>query len=467
MLFVFAAVRLLQFSAFGPAFVLGSAMLVAGWAFSARGSDLVDLRASASAGGFRQVRMLVESKGKLKLNADGQEVKHLPLTVEGELLYCERVLSRGKSPLDWRIARNYQAASAKIRLHESDLNSELRDSRRLIVVESSAAESLAFSPAGPLTREELELLEAPAGSLTPEALLPPRALKSGAQYPLDETIVARLVGLEAVSQHDVVATLESAKDGVALIAFAGKVTGAVGGVSSDSELKGKLNFDLKKRTVTWLTLAVKENRAIGHAKPGFEVVTTVRMVAEPVKTGPLLDDKSLAGLTLSAGKGERLLEMDCDAGGYQLHHDRRWSVMLERPDVTVLRFVDRGDLIAQCNITPRPALPEGQELTMEGFQADVKKVLGNNFDEIVEASEEMDETGRRLLRVVVAGKAGELAIQWTYYDISDGKGRHASLVFTMEASLLERFATIDRELIGGLQFSPDRQPTPADGGSVD
>jgi hypothetical protein len=460
MLFVFAAARLLQYHTSNLAFSL-SAALAASFSTLAIASDLVDLKPATIGGSHRQVRMLVDSNGKLKLNADGQEVKHLPLKVEGELLYAERVLARGKTWLDTRVARHYQKASAKIRLHESDLTTDLRLERRLIAVESSAAQSLTFSPSGPLTREELELLEPPAGSLAPEALLPPRALKAGGRYPLEEAVITRLLGLEAVTQHDVSAALESAKDGVALITFAGKVTGAVGGVSSDSELKGKLNFDLKKRAVTWLTIAVKENRAIGHAKPGFEVVTTIRMVAEPVNPAPLLDDKSLAGLTLKPGPGEKLLEMTSAAAGFQLHHDRRWSVMLDRPDLAVLRFVDRGDLIAQCNITPRPALAEGQQLTMEGFQNDVKRVLGSNFEEIVEATEETDDLGRRLLRVVVAGKVGDLPIQWTYYELADNKNGRASLVFTLEASLLDRFASLDRELLAGFSFIATKQPTPA------
>ncbi len=428
----------------------------------AQGRDeLIDLRPIAGVGSQRQVRVVIESDGKLKLNADGKEVKHLPLKAQGDLLYAERVLGQTKNWAETRVVRAYISGSAKIRLHESELVNSLRPARRTVVVESTPAGSLTFCPAGPLTREELDLLEPPASGLAPEALLSPRAVKLGSQWPLSEAIVARLLGLEVVSQQDVVATLESAKDGVALVTFTGKASGAVSGVSSDCELKGKLNFDVQRRVVTWLTLAIKENRAIGHAQPGFEVVTTVRMVMEPAQNAAAVSDRTLAGLTLKAGPGEKLIELTSDDGGFQLHHDRRWSVMLERPDIAVLRFVDRGDLVAQCNITPRPSLAAGQQLTMEGFQADVKRVLGNNFEEIVEASEETDDVRRRLLRVVVAGKAGDLPIQWTYYELCDAQGRRVSLVFTIEQSLLQRFAALDRELIAGFQFQAEKQPTPA------
>jgi hypothetical protein len=175
-------------------------------------SDLVDLRPGSQAGGYRQCKVVVEVEGKLKLNADGKEVTHLPVKAKAELEYAERVLSQAKQWSEVRLARSYRAADAKIRLRETDIDNRLRDARRLIVVESTAKQALLFSPQGTLTREELELIETPASGLAPEALLPPRVLKIGGQWPLEDATVARLLGLEAVSQQNVACTLESVKD---------------------------------------------------------------------------------------------------------------------------------------------------------------------------------------------------------------------------------------------------------------
>src|SRR5207247_1414770 len=120
--------------------------------------------------------------------------------------------------------------------------SELRPDRKLIVIQSDANAATTFSPAGPLTREELELVEAPASDLALEALLPLRAVKIAGQWSLSDAAVARLLGLEALSQQDIVCTLDSVKDDLALVIMSGKVAGAVGGVSSDIDLRGKLNF---------------------------------------------------------------------------------------------------------------------------------------------------------------------------------------------------------------------------------
>src|SRR5438309_11236267 len=50
-------------------------------------TDTVDFRPAAKAGSHRQSKVIVEVEGKLKLNADGKEVKHLPIKVHGELHY--------------------------------------------------------------------------------------------------------------------------------------------------------------------------------------------------------------------------------------------------------------------------------------------------------------------------------------------------------------------------------------------
>jgi hypothetical protein len=425
-------------------------------------TDLIDLRPVTPVGSYRQVKAVVEVEGKLKLNADGKEVQHLPLKVQAELQYAERVLAQAKQWSDFRLARSFETARANIRLRESDLKNQLQDSRKLIVAEATgAAPSTLFSPLGPLTREELELIQVPAAGLALEALLPLRVLKIDGQWTLSDATVGRMLGLETVSQQDVACTLNSVKDNLAIVSLVGKVSGAVGGVSSDIELKGKLNYDLKQRSVTWLTLAYKEDRAVGHAQPGFEVVTTLKLVAAPCRPLAQLSDSALAKLPLTATPPQLALELQTAESGIQLMHDRRWSVMYDRPDVTVLRFVDRGDLIAQCNISPRPPLGPQQQLTLEGFQEDIERVLGKNFEQVVEASEEASDANLRILRIVAAGKAGDLPIHWTYYHLSNDQGRRASLVFTIESSLQERFPTIDRELIGGFTFTAEKQPTSA------
>jgi hypothetical protein len=436
---------------FTVAFAAANSLAIAG--------ETYHLQSAQATGWHQQVKVVVETEGELKLNPDGSEVKRLPVKVQADLAYVERTLGMGKS---LKTVRSYAQAQANIRLRDSDLASTLRDERRLIVSQSDEKQALTFSPLGPLTREELELLDVPGSGLTLAALLPLRVVKIDQSWQIPDWAVARLMGLDIVNQHDVTGKLTDVKENIATIALQGKLAGAIGGVTSEIELTGKLNFDLKQRTITWLALGFQENRAIGHAQPGFEVAGKVRMVAAPIRAAEVVNNAALANLPVAATRETTLIDFAADSAGYSLAHDRRWNVMLDRHDATILRLVDRGDLVAQCNISRLPTLAKGEQLTLEAFQDDVKKTLGKNFGQIVEAAQETGDNDVRMLRVIVSGSTADLPIQWSYYHLSDGTGNRASFVFTIEGSLVQRFAQIDRELVSAFRFQVGKQPTPAE-----
>ena len=50
--------------------------------------------------------------------------------------------------------------------------------------------------------------------------------------------------------------------------MAGVVQGAIGGVSTEIELKAKYEYDLQQKRITWFALLIKEKRAVGHVSPG-------------------------------------------------------------------------------------------------------------------------------------------------------------------------------------------------------
>ena len=206
-------------------------------------------------------------------------------------------------------------------------------------------------------------------------------------------------------------------------------------------------------------MAVNEKRSIGHAEPGFDVVSQVRVAIEPINKSDPLTEKSVAGLPLDVNAASTLLTFDTAKSYFRMLLDRRWRVLTDRHDITILRLIDRGDLIAQCNLASLPELPAGRQLSLEELQDDIKQSLEKNAPQFVEATQAIDDDGLRVLRVVVVGQVAELPIQWAYYHLSNNAGRRASFVFTLESSLIERFAEIDRALTGTFQFLPRPTPT--------
>jgi hypothetical protein len=147
------------------------------------------------------------------------------------------------------------------------------------------------------------------------------------------------------------------------------------------------------------------------------------------------------------------LEFKSDNAGFQMLVGRTWHVMIDRQDVAVMRFVDRGDLIAQCNLSQLPELAENEPFAMEQFQQDIKRILDENFGEFVTASESQNDEGLHVMRVVASGTVSDLPIHWVYYHIRNPAGRRASCVFTMEANLVDRFEGADHSLISSFQFT--------------
>jgi len=197
-----------------------------------------------------------------------------------------------------------------------------------------------------------------------------------------------------------------------------------------------------------------------------DATAKVRIQLAPLKHSVALAPELLDGVSLEADPEHQLLEYSSSGRKFQLNHDRSWYVAQEDAASTILRRVDGGDLIAQCNVTALSSIKQDRRTTLAKFQEEIKKALGENFGEFVAATEEQEKSGRLVYRVMAAGTAAELPVEWIYYLVQDAEGRRTSAVFTMEQSLTERFAAADRPLIASLtMLSPSSEspakPTPA------
>ena len=404
------------------------------------------------------VKVAIEIKGKLKLGTPGKTSTELPLEVRADLSYDERVLDAGDTTgtdgTKRRSIRQYDEAQASIVVGKSNIASRLAPDRRLIVAQTGSDGQILFSPIEPLTREELELLDVPASSLLLTALLPESAVKPGDTWKPDSRWLAPILGWDSVSQADITCRFDRVEEDVAYMEMGGTATGAAEGVASDIELRAKYSFDLADKRINWFVLAMKERRSIGHAEPGFDVVCRIRLESETIDQAPSLADDALVDLPLVSPPGITLLRLEPAVGGVHLMHDRRWRVTEDSDELAVLRLVDKGDILAQCNLSPLTPLAPGKHLTLEELQSDVQRALGKRFAEFVEASQATTESSLRVLRTVSIGSVENIPIQWVHYHVSDEKGNRVGLSFTLEAPRVERFAEADQALIQSIELIP-------------
>jgi hypothetical protein len=407
-----------------------------------------------AAGRLTRVQIALEVAGELKINADGKKVIPLGITGKGELLYDERIVADPNNAAALRTARYYHNASAQSRVGDQEVNSKLGNERCLIGVlaDESKVTMHSFAASGPLTSDELELINVQANSALLHRLLPSDEVSIGDKWTHDEKLAAALFGFDVVLKNSLESVLARVDGNVAHIELTGSTSGSVAGVSSEVEANAKYSYDLEKRCITWIAMSIKENRAVGHAEPGFTLTGRLRASVTPAKDAPPeLATDALLQLPGNLADHPWLTFMS-KAGGFLLVHDRNWRLMIDRHDVTVLRFVDRGELIAQCNISRLPDAADKKQLALSSFQTDIQRVLDKNFGQFVESKEGKSERGLRVLRTVVSGVSNDLPIQWTYYHLTDAKGRQASLVFTMDAKLVERFGGADQALVSSFEL---------------
>jgi len=416
-----------------------------------------------------RVEVLLEVEGHLKVgdavSLEGAKATPLKMSAKATLSYDEKTLAVPEGPEGvLRSVRSYEKAEATIHIGNDEIRPMLREERRLIGVEATGPETTLFSPRGMLTREELDLVDPPGNSLVLDRLLPEKAVAVGDGWKLPDDVLAAICGLEEIGSNDVTSTLVAVDDGTARMEMAGRLAGVVTGLSTKIEVKGKYSFEIKAGRITWFALLIKEDRTPGPIGPGLDVVARLRMKVVPGADSARLTSRALEGLPLEpTAELERLSYAPPD-GTWQVSHDRRWVVVSEHENTAVLRMVEEGDYVAQCNIASAPR-PNGESATkLPDFQEDIRTALGKSFKQFVRASESTGEAGKHVYRVEVSGEVSDVPIQWIYYLLGDPQGRRVVAAFTIQGEMVERFQEADQELIRTLRLGDPKvaaRPKPA------
>lgn len=425
----------------------------------------VALKESPAAVARTQTGVAYEVGGELSMLHDG-ELTRLPLLIKASMSYHDKQLGNddqtedGKLSINRRYVRHYDAVQTEIKIQDAEFSPQLRDSRQVIGVWIVDGQRHSFSPAGHLTRDELDLVETLGDSQLLGLLLPTEAVAIGDQWSVPEAALALLLDIDAIGQTDLQGVLEELDEQTARIEVRGTVHGAIGGVATEIEVKARLQFDRQKELVTRMELLTKEKRAIGHVGPGVDAVSKLRLQRLPLQTDGRLT-KAIVD-TVAFPPEQELTQLEFEAVN-KLHrtiHDRNWHVTGDQPSVTILRLLRRGELIAQCNITPQSARVEGTPTDLESYRDRVHANLGDRFIQFVESSQEKDGD-RTVSRVVADGKVDELPIRWIYYLIRGEGDAMLSVSFTVEADLIESFGDSDRQLVERIALIPQSEPTAA------
>ena len=406
-----------------------------------------------------RVRIELELEGNVHVPknalASRKSAVTLPIKSDAKLDYEERF--RRPPGTDsgevTTIERYYHDAVSSSVLNRNQHVGKLRDSVRSAIVRRELLPEVIYATDDYFHRSELELLRLPISSVAVEQLLPAERVEVGSIYAPNREAMVSVLNLTSVEASDVTAEVVALTQQEARIQFKGKVDGSVEGVPTEIRTIGKLTFDRQMGICTWLAIAIHETREIGIAEPGFDIAATLKMVRQPLDQPiALASPPEPVDVTAPLPQDRLYVELVSERLGFSTLTDRRWRMMSDVPGAAMMRMIDSDRSIAQCDVRSLATLRPGSQWTLEAFQQDVKRTLGEQLTELIEAEEFLSPVGLRVLRVVAQGSVQGVPIQWVMLHFSDDSGRRLLGTFTMEGHNVATFAGADTQLASTLRF---------------
>ncbi len=280
-----------------------------------------------------KVEVRVNLTGRLAMPATekGKPPEVLTLTGESRLTYDERILATDEVNA-LQAVRAYREVEFQRTIGPNKQDATIRPSVRRMVVKKAGSRKAPFSPDGPLTWGEIDLVRTDVFS--PAAipgLLPSGAVKPGQAWKPSDAAMAELTDMEKV------------EDGALSVEFVGvtlvnnrkvarlKISGAVRGVNEDGPNRQKLDgtayFDLEASVLIYLSLKGTHElldgsgQTVGSIDGRFTMTRTLL-----AQLPPDLSDASLAGLKLEPSPENTLLLYDNPDLGVRFLYPRGWRV---------------------------------------------------------------------------------------------------------------------------------------------
>ena len=398
-------------------------------------------------------RLGMTLKGEIRVTKDGKP-DSLPLVATATHVFPERVLDVDSKGLPQKTARLYESATAVITIGRDRSERGLRPQRRLQVAEWHQDQSLIYCPAGSLTREELALTSEHFDTLGLTGLLPGKSVGLKDTWKIPEAVAQVLCGFEGITAQDLTCKLEEVKKNIARVSVKGTATGIDLGALTKLTIDAVYRYDLGKNRLVSLEWKQKDQRDQGPASPATTVESTTTLNREVIAEPSALSDVALVsvpdGLEPPASM-THLYYVD-PKNRFDLVYAREWQTVGLTDDHLVLRFLDRGDFVAQVTITPWSRSRPGEHLSPEVFRQAMAKVPGWDQGEILQEGEVPAESGRWAYRISAMGQLDGIKVLQNFYLVAGPNGEQVVLAFTMTPSQAEKLGARDLSLAGSIDF---------------
>ena len=384
--------------------------------------------------------------------SDKTQTQSLPLKVEARMDFFQRYTGNESEN---QAIRFYREAESSIQVDDGTTTAALKPSNRHIVTRIAPASLRPIQVASlgdALEQSELDLLRNPGDPLTVPALVNHKKVSVGDKWDAPNKALACFLAVDKVLKSDVQLLLKSIEDDQAKIYLAGKVTAEVDDVRTKIELTGLLLADLGDRSFSSVRLALREQRDQGQLAPGFNGRTKINTRVTSAKPNRQLSTAVIKQLT-AGKKVEQRLKWVSEVGSFQVQYDPAWRLIASEKEAAILRYLNEGELMAQCSIVRLASRPADNLLTLAEFKKEVATMVAADDDATLESAEQLkSRSGLNVLEVQVSGIVEDVPLNWMYFHVSNNDGRCVTFVFMLEKELANEVRPAARELVNNLTF---------------
>ncbi len=411
--------------------------------------------------GLFRIRAVLEINGEIRLksqtndatNKNGKAIaaKTAPIKASSTVDFDEQY-ETSTQLLDCKSYQHYHESSSEIQIDRHVTKTSLREQCRDIIRVGTDQGIVAACPNSPLFAAERDLIEGPINTMFLDQLLTEKKVNIADKWVIDSSVACRLLNIDAIQDGKLVMCLVGADEEKAQLEMEGTLSASVRQVPTVIKIEGKAQLDRKASYITWFAVNITETREISEAEPGFRIAAQLRILRSPIEA--VTNGETLKTMSERLGPLESasMFQFQSDLGYYRFVANRKWSTYRDSGEEATLRYVVNNRVISQCNITNMIDYEPGRQLSLEGFQADVKNSVGKALTEVVEASERLSSNKLRLLRVVSRGGIQGVDIQWIHYHVSNDYGRRVVIAFTLNEANLESFAAEDAQIADSFEL---------------
>jgi hypothetical protein len=394
--------------------------------------------------------------GEMRFVSEDAKTVPVKLSAHGKHSFHERVLAVAGG-LVQKSARVYEQASATIERGRDRSENGLRASRKLIVAQRHKDRYLVYSPAGAMSRSELEVVSEHFDTLTLVGLLPGKAVKVGETWKLPSPVAAALCSLEGMTEHKLTGKLEKVTAREAAFSVAGTAAGVWQGAQLRTTVEATGTFDLQAKRITALVWKQKDDRDQGPVSPASSLQMTVNVKRKAIDQPASLADVALVSVPQGFTPPGPMTNLEYRDPGdrYALIHSRDWFLTAASAEHAVLRLMDR-EWIAQVTVTPWTKAKKGEHLSAEQFKSAMNETTGWRPERELQAGE-IPAQGKWIYRLSQLGQLNGVSVLQNFYLVAAPTGEQVVLTFTLSPKMADKLGARDLSLAGSLEVPASKK----------